>query len=269
MLGVACAVASVAGLHGCGYLARPILTTGPNGPETPASVGVPYERVAIPSGARSLDSYLVTAPPTCTDAPVLVIYHGVQETISLWVKAQQFLYAHCVTSLVFDYTGSGNSSRPASLRAVSDDAVAVYAFARGRFPVARIFVFGHSMGNGILLDAMPHFAVRPSGVIVANAFASLRAFVARQGWAYGVLAHLMPDWWDNVKSVTAVHAPLLVIASDADKVNPSTDGAKIFAAAPEPKKFSLLHGFRHNAAYQAPDAAWWSTTLEFVSPAVR
>ena len=264
-LGVAAIICSIAGLQGCGYLAKRILTTGPNGPETPASVGVPYERVAIPSGARSLDSYLVTAPANCADPPVLVIYHGVQETISLWVRAQQYLYAHCMTSLVFDYTGSGDSSRPASLRAVNEDGVAAYAFARSRFPENRVYVFGHSMGNGIMLDAIAHFSSRPTGVIVANAFASLRAFAGRAGWVYGILARLIPDWWDNVKSVAAVHTPLLVVASDADRVNPAADGEKIFAAALEPKKFVLLHGFKHNAPYQTADAAWWGATLEFVT----
>jgi fermentation-respiration switch protein FrsA (DUF1100 family) len=263
---VAATLCCVTGLQGCDHLAKNILSTGPNGPETPASVGVPYERVAIPSGARSLDGYLVTAPASCADAPVLVIYHGVQETISLWVQAQQLLYTHCVTSLVFDYTGSGDSSRPASLRAVKEDGVAAYAFARNRFPVGRIYVFGHSMGNGIMLDAIPHFPSRPSGVIIANAFASLRAFAGRAGWLYGILARLIPDWWDNVKSVAAIQAPLLVIASDADKVNPYTDGEKIFAAALEPKKFVLLHGFKHNAAYRAADTAWWGSTIEFVTP---
>jgi hypothetical protein len=43
-------------------------------------------------------------------------YHGVQETISECVKAQRFLYDRSVSSVVFDYTGSGNSSRPGAIR---------------------------------------------------------------------------------------------------------------------------------------------------------
>ena len=62
------------------------LTSGPNGSETPASLGVPFERVAIPSGVRRLDSYVVTADGACENPPVIVNYHGVQETISEWVK---------------------------------------------------------------------------------------------------------------------------------------------------------------------------------------
>ena len=40
---------------------RSMISTGPNGPETPATVGLAYERLKIPSGSRSLDAYLVEA----------------------------------------------------------------------------------------------------------------------------------------------------------------------------------------------------------------
>jgi len=108
----------------------------------------------------------VTAGVSCQSPPVVLIYHGVQETISEWVKAQRFLYDHCVSSVVFDYTGSGDSSRPARFEAVGEDSVAAYEYARSRFPGKRLYVLGHSMGNG------PHFSSRPAGAIVANAFAS-------------------------------------------------------------------------------------------------
>ncbi len=118
-----------------GYLmARLALTTGPNGPQTPAMLGVPFARVEIPSGPRRLDSYIVTAASSCTNPPVLLIYHGVQETISEWVKAQKFLYDHCVSSVIFDPTGSGNSSRPAAFEAIGEDSIAAYEFTVQRFP---------------------------------------------------------------------------------------------------------------------------------------
>src|ERR1700761_8483700 len=85
----AVALAAILALGACAPMARHFmetraLTTGPNGPQTPADAGAPFERVAIPSGPRRLDSYVVTAPATCSSAPVILIYHGVQETISLW-----------------------------------------------------------------------------------------------------------------------------------------------------------------------------------------
>ena len=105
------------------YLEADVLSTGPNGPQTPAAVGLKFERVAIPSGASVLDGYLVRADAVaCVDPPALLIFHGVKETISEWVGAQLFLHDHCVSSLVFDYAGSGNSSKPGSLAAITADA---------------------------------------------------------------------------------------------------------------------------------------------------
>ena len=240
------------------------LTTGPNGPETPATAGVPFERVAIPSGTRRLDSYVVTAGLSCQNPPVVLIYHGVQETISEWVKAQRFLYDHCVSSVVFDYTGSGDSSRPARFEAVGEDSVAAYEFAQSRFPGKRLYVLGHSMGNGPMLEAAPHFSSRPAGAIVANAFASLRAFTSPNLF-YRILSYTIPDWWDNVKSVAALQVPVLVVHSDTDQVNPVNGGRKIFSAARQPKELVILHGFSHNSLYQHPSEDWWSKALAFMS----
>src|SRR5262249_59366333 len=110
-----------------------MISTGPNGPETPAAVGVPYDRVKISSGDRSLDAYVVEAPPTCPTRPALLIFHGVGETISQWVNVQRLLHGHCVSSVVFDYSGSGDSSPPGTVRNLHGDAIATYAFFHARF----------------------------------------------------------------------------------------------------------------------------------------
>jgi len=245
------------------------LTTGPNGPETPRTVGVPYERVAIPSSGRMLDAYLVKASPTCDPNVALLMFHGVQETISEWVKAQRFLYDHCVSSLVFDYSGHGDSSRPGSIANLNDDAVAAYSYFVSRFgSQTRLCVLGHSMGNAALLESLSSFQPAPSCVVVGSAFSSLRDMGAHgphslRGFLR-VLLYIMPDDWDNVKNVAHNHVPLLVVHSDTDSVNPIEMGKQVFEAAPPPKRMVVLHGFKHNALYQRPDEAWWTPVLNFV-----
>jgi len=257
-------------LAGCGIQARHLiektaLTTGPNGTDTPGVFGVPFEQVAIASGARHLDSYVVAASPACANPPVVVIYHGMQETISDWAKAQGFLYDHCVSSVIFDYTGSGNSSRPARFEDVGEDSIAAYEFTEKRFPGRRVYVLGHSMGNGPMLAAVPHFSSQPAGVILANTFASLQQVGSRSKYfLYRTLRHTVPDWWDNVKSVRKIHVPLLVLHSDADRTIPVMDGRAVFAAANQPKILTILHGYGHNALHAQPSEAWWSSVLEFV-----
>src|SRR5499425_2952299 len=91
-----------------GRLERAIISTGPNGPETPATVGLTYERLKIPSGGRVLDAYLVEASSTCRSRIALLVFHGVGETISQWVQVQRLLHDRCISSVVFDYSGNGD-----------------------------------------------------------------------------------------------------------------------------------------------------------------
>ena len=225
-------VAIVLGLLGliCGrsilfhHFEPKFLTTGPNGQETPESVGLAYERVKIPSLNRTLDGYLVLAPSACQLKVALLIFHGVMETISEWVGAQRFLYDHCVTSLVFDYSGHGDSSRPGTFQNLNQDAVAAYSWFASRFANdTRRCILGHSMGNGPMLESLLNFHPMPACVVVANAFSSLRDLGVHRGTPR-ILTYMMPDVWNNVENISHAHAPLLWVGSDADSVNPIAMG---------------------------------------------
>jgi alpha-beta hydrolase superfamily lysophospholipase len=245
------------------------LATGPNGPETPASVGVPFERVSIPSHGRRLDGYLVRAPKDCKDPPAVLIYHGYGETISYWVQSQALLWRHCVSSLVFDPSGNGDSTRPAGAITLTEDAPSAWAFAHERFPApTRLYVMGHSLGDAVMLQAEPDLTPQPSGVIVADSFSSLKDFLVRHG-SSPILVGALPDIWNNVRAVKKVRAPLLVVHSDADVMTPIEEGREVFAAANSPKQMAVLHGFKHNGSRRHTSETWWAPVLAFVgSPGV-
>jgi pimeloyl-ACP methyl ester carboxylesterase len=254
---------------------KQILTTGPNGPQTPATFGTPYRHVFIWSDRREpqatarvwkLDANLVTAPASCgPDAPAVLLFHGTGETISDWANAQHFLYNHCVSSLVFDPTGSGNSPRPATIDDINADALHAYTYFAQRFSGRRLYVLGHSLGNAFMLPAAANFSPAPVGLIEANGFASLHSIAGEgKSRAYRMLIDTTPDWLDNVKAVSHIRTPILVIVSDADTRNPMHNGLSIFAAAPEPKQLVTLHGFGHNDLYKNPTDEWWSAALTFM-----
>lgn len=50
-------------------LERAMISTGPNGPETPSTVGLAYERLKIPSGSVSWTPTLSKQQPTAGHAP--------------------------------------------------------------------------------------------------------------------------------------------------------------------------------------------------------
>ncbi|MGA7590562.1 MAG: alpha/beta fold hydrolase, partial [Candidatus Sulfotelmatobacter sp.] len=169
VLGVLCLLACIVVLRPMilDLSSRTFLNTGPNGAETPAAVGLTFDRLKIPSGRRVLDAYLVRAAATCEPRVAVLIFHGVMETISEWVLAQKFLYDHCISSIAFDYSGHGDSSRPGSISHLNEDAIPAYAAFVSQFPGERLCVLGHSMGNSPLLESLPHFRPPPSCLVVA------------------------------------------------------------------------------------------------------
>lgn len=251
-------------------LERAMISTGPNGPETPAAVGLAYERLKIPSGSRLLDAYLVEASPNCQARPALLIFHGVGETISRWVNVQRLLFDHCVSSMVFDYSGNGDSSPPGTVHNLHQDAIAAYNLFHARFAASgSVCTLGFSMGNAVMLDAYPEFRPEPACMIVGGAFSSARDGAVH---AWGIpkwMAHLLPDQWNNVTAIARSHSALLVVHSDSDHSNPLWMGERLYQAAPQPKQIVVLHGLRHNAAVTGPIQQWWAPVVAFIEEVSR
>lgn len=242
-----------------------MISTGPNGPETPSTAGLAYERLKIPTGSRLLDAYLVEAPFTCQSRAALLIFHGVGETISQWVSVQLLLHDHCISSVVFDYSGNGDSSPRGQFGIFTQDALAAYTLFRTRFAAtSRVCTLGFSMGSAVLLDAYSEFHPAPACMIVGGAFSSACEGAVHAWGIPGWMAHALPDRWNNIAAVSHSHPTLLVLHSDADHANPIWMAERIYQAAAEPKQFVILQGLRDAAAYRGPIEQWWAPAIAFI-----
>lgn len=250
------------------YLQSRFLSTGPNGSETPETYGISYERAKINSGNRLLDSYIVIAPSKKLVPDAVLIFHGAGETISNWANAQKMLYDQGISSLIFDYSGFGNSSQPASIKNLNNDALAVYYYYASRFKTYRLYVLGFSLGNAPMLASIQKFEPKPAGVIVGSAFSSLKELGQYSGKAntyFKIFAKVIPDVWNNTKAIKNNIVPLLVIHSESDASNPLFMGQKIYLSANDPKQFVLLHGLNHNAPISDSSQTWWTPVIRFIA----
>ena len=232
-----------------------------NGKETPAQFGVAWTPFTFDSGGRKLDASLVKA--TCESHVAVLIFHGRDESLSDWAKAQAFLAHKCVSSVVFDYSGNGDSAGAPNVANLNADAVAAYTMFLQKFPSGRRCILGHSMGNAPMLHALSSFVPQPDCVVMANAFSSVEDF-ARAGGAPPLFAKLLSGVWDNTEAIRRVSPPLLVIHSDADKTIPSWMPKRLDAAAPSNAWRVTVHGFGHDAIYDNPNVAWWGLVLIFM-----
>jgi len=69
---------------------------------------------------------------------------------------------------------------------------------------------------------------------------------------YGPLAALAGSRFDSLARVRTLRAPILVAHGDEDEVVPYALGERLFAAAPEPKRFFRAVGAHHNDVFDAP-----------------
>jgi len=235
-----------------------------NGTATPQQFGVAWTPLYVDSDGRRLEASLVMAEPSCHDRVAVLLVHGRDESISDWAKAQAFLATQCVSSIMFDYSGNGDSQGPATIANLNADVVAAYGVFVQKFPKPwRRCVLGHSMGNALVLHGFPSFAPPPDCVVTANAFSSVEDFVRSSG-APSVVALLLRGVWDNTEAIQHVSVPLLVIHSDADKTIPAWMPKRLEAAAPTQAQRITLHGFSHDALYENPSLDWWKPVLVFL-----
>ena len=244
------------------------LITAPNGPETPETFGAPYERVAIPSGDRSLDAILVRAPSDT--APALLIFHGTAEAVSYWADTQALLYRHGVTSMVFDYSGFGQSTGRATAEHLEEDADAAYAdFVKRIGSRARPYVLGYSLGTGVVFEAVGRWNPKPAGVVFVASYSSARDGAVAFGLVPGWAKFLLPDMWNNVRDTKNLSQPLLVMQSDADQLFPVSMARAVFDAATVPKHMVVLHGFKHEAGHHDPRDEYWAPVVRFLTGGIH
>ncbi|HEX2554805.1 MAG TPA: alpha/beta hydrolase [Microvirga sp.] len=137
------------------------------------------------------------------------------------------------------YSGSTGSPTEAGLRI---DARTAYGFAARAVEPARIALYGESLGTGV---AVRLAAERPVGGLILDAPYTSTAEVAAGMYWYVPVAWLMHDQYRSIEIIDRVKAPILVMHGDRDRVIPFAYGERLFAAAPEPKRFLRLPGSGH------------------------
>ena len=236
------------------------------GSTTPADVQLPFTRVAMESGDRTLIGWWVRArADSGRVAPALLFLHGNRSSISDYVGLQRFLYRQGISSFLFDYSGFGASGGSPSLaNAVSDAAVAARVFSDSAGPDARKVAMGTALGATVLLQAIDSIQARVSGVIIEGTDASIREAAVRAGHLPELLAPVVEEIGDNVAAASRVRVPLLAVHSRADTRVPFADAERVVAAVPS--RASLIRHWRsgHSAILTSSRPCDWAPVLAFI-----
>ena len=240
------------------------------GTTTPAAVDLPFARIPIVAGDRTLLAWWVRAKADSGKvAPAVLFLHGNRSSISDYVSLQKFLYRQGVSSLVFDYSGFGASSGSASLRnAIQDAGIVAKVFADSAGQGARKVALGAAMGSTVLLQAIDSVQPHVNGVVIEGVDASVRESAVRSGQLPKVIAPLVVEPADNVAAAARVRVPLLAIHSYDDARVPIEDAQRVVANVPS--QSSLVRHWRkgHSALLTSTKPCDWTPVLSFVRTGV-
>ena len=269
IVAIAVATAAVV-LGGRAYASRAMssraVTPKPLGATTPTHVDLPFARITIESGDRTLIGWWVRARADSGKvAPALLFMHGNRSAISDYVALQKFFYRQGVSTLVFDYSGFGASSGAASLQnAIGDAGAAARVFADSAGKDARKIAMGSALGSTVLLQAIDSVQPHVNGIVIEGVDASVRESAVRSKRLPKVLAGLVAEPGDNVAAAARVDVPVLAVQSYADQRTPIADAEKVVAAVPG--RSSLVRHWRkgHSAILTSTRPCDWAPVLSFV-----
>jgi fermentation-respiration switch protein FrsA (DUF1100 family) len=143
--------------------------------------------------------------------------------------------------LLLDYRGYGKSQGRPTERGLYRDADAGYDhLIRMGYEPGQIIVLGESLGSAVAVDLASR---RPcAGLILECPITSLSAMA---GTFVPLAGRFFASGFNNRRKIAGVHAPLLIIHGDQDRIAPYAMGRALFEAANEPKSLWTVEGATH------------------------
>ncbi len=238
------------------------------GTATPAAVQIPFSRVAVEEGDRTLIGWWVRArADSGKTPPALLFLHGNRSAISDYVDFQKFLYRQGISSMVFDYSGFGASGGSASLSNAIGDAAAMSAvFSDSAGKTARKTAMGSGLGATVLLQAIDSVQARVNGIVLEGVDASAKESAVRANRIPKFVAPLVVDIADNVAAASRVRVPVLAIHSPGNPRVTIEDAQRVVAAVPAPARASVVRHWRsaRGGLLTSSRACDWAPVLAFV-----
>ncbi len=191
---------------------------------------------------------------------ILLVSHGNGVDISDMLPFYHEARRHGFEVVGYDYQGYGLSEGYPSERNCYQDIFRVYSYLVDDLKIdpERIVVFGHSLGSGPSVELATTKPV--AGLILQGAFTSAVRVVTR----YKILA---VDYFNNLKKIRNLTAPILVIHGDKDEIISIYHGKTLYKYAGDNnvfKKFLEIKDGTHSGLFLQQPKLFWNTIDEFL-----
>jgi pimeloyl-ACP methyl ester carboxylesterase len=174
---------------------------------------------------------------------LILYFHG--NGGSLWNGRQraQALTASGRGLLMISYRGYSGSTGSPTEAGLHTDARTAYDWVRQSYEASRLVAYGESLGTGV---AVRLAGEQPLAGLILDAPYTSTADVASLIYWYVPVSWLMLDQFRSLDIIQQVRAPILILHDTDDRTIPFTFGERLYAAAPEPKRFVRIESGSHS-----------------------
>jgi fermentation-respiration switch protein FrsA (DUF1100 family) len=181
--------------------------------------------------------------PPVPGKALILYFHG--NGGSLWsgrLRAQA-LTASGRGLLMISYRGYSGSTGSPTEAGLHTDARTAYDWVRQSYEASRLVAYGESLGTGV---AVRLAGEQPLAGLILDAPYTSTADVASLIYWYVPVSWLMLDQFRSLDIIQQVRAPILILHGTDDRTIPFTFGERLYAAAPEPKRFVRIESGSHS-----------------------
>ncbi len=246
-------------------------------PVEPQCAGSPFARVNFES-EDGLNIAAWYAPPPITEGSAVLLLHGHGGNRDQLLCHARYLLAAGYGALLIDFRNHGDSAGDRSSMGAHEikDGRAAYRFLEGQANVARIALWGHSMGGAVACALMSE--VDAAALFVDATFPDFPSIVR-----HGVIARGLPaspiseilttlygflsggDWnaLRPADQLAALDKPALLFHGSEDPIIPLAE-AKGMAAANPLIRLAIFEGGGHSDLYDLDPQRYRSETLAYL-----
>ena len=214
-----------------------------------------------PSGSKSYIG-LVGGDELAPKGTVL-IFHG--NAGAAWHRAyySQALGAQGYRVLLAEYPGYGGRKGAISESSFVVDAQETLQLVHQQYG-GPIYLWGESLGAGVVSGVIEHTNVPVSGVILLTPWDSLPS-LANHYYPLLPTRWLIRDQYNSVENLKMFNGKVAVIVAGSDEIIPNKFSIRLYESITSPKQLWRFEGAGHNSWPYASGETWWQEVMTFVS----
>ena len=222
--------------------------------------------IAVDEGVRlSARFYLASK-----DDPSILFFHGNGEIVSDYDMIGPMYSKYGINFMVVDYRGYGNSGGEPSVTDMMEDSRIIFSSFKDWLAAAEytgpLLVMGRSLGSAPALEIASLFQEQIAGLIIESGFATTLPLLLTMGVDVQGLDITEDDGFQNVRKISSINKPTLIIHGQRDEIIPVNSAALLQAQSPARiKELQIVPGAGHNTIIAQAGEMYFSVIKQFIN----